>query len=146
MNKETNIRELLHRYMEGESTQAELKLLKAYFASSDLPEDLRAYAQMFAILNEQQPTPSAKALDKFSEEAPRRRTPLWPFLAAACVAAFAVILLAPPQKEESTAIAYVDGKVLNDKALAMQIGQEALQEIFSNGNEEQQLSDLFNTP
>ena len=51
MKKEINIRELLHRYMEGESTQAEMKQLKAYFHSGqDLPEDLTAYAQMFAVI------------------------------------------------------------------------------------------------
>ena len=44
------------------------------------------------------------------------------------------------------AIAYIDGKAVGDKALAMQMGQEALQEIFSNGNQEQQLNELFNAP
>ena len=46
--------------------------------------------------------------------------------------------------EENMAIAYVDGKMLNNEAQAMQMGQEALQEIFSNGNEEEQLTNLFN--
>ena len=153
MNQVTSeyVRVLLDHYMDGENSQEELKLLKAYFASSqDLPEDLKAFAQMFAIIDEEMPTPSAEALDRFSENqlpAARRRTPLWPFVAAACIAAFAVIFLTPPQqKEENMAVAYVDGKMVGDKALAMQIGQEALQEIFSNGNEEQQLHELFNTP
>ena len=161
MKKEINIRELLHRYMEGESTQTEMKQLKAYFDSGqDLPEDLRAFAQMFAIIDditelidpvaeEETPTPSTEALDKFSEEQvlkTQRRLPLWPFIAAACIAAFAFIFLTPPQKEESMAIAYIDGKAVGDKALAMQMGQEALQEIFSNGNQEQQLNELFNAP
>lgn len=150
MNEETNIHELLARYMDGNCTQEELRQLKEYFGSTkDLPADLRPYAQMFDILSERQPTPSAEALDRFAESQvlkPRRHIPLWPFIAAACIAAFALILLAPPRKEESMAVAYVDGKMLNDKALAMQIGQEALQEIFSNGNEEQQLNELFNTP
>ncbi|MBQ6432679.1 MAG: hypothetical protein IJJ94_01835, partial [Bacteroidaceae bacterium] len=75
----------------------------------------------------------------------QRRLPLWPFIAAACIAAFAVILLAPPQQEEENmAIAYVEGKMLNDKQVAMQMGENALQEIFSNGNQEEQLSELFN--
>ena len=150
MYKETNIRELLRRYMEGESTQAELRLLKEYFdGEQDLPEDLRAFAQMFAIIDEEMPTPSAEALDRFSEGQPlkaKRTLPLWPFIAAACIAAFAFIFLTPPQKEESMAIAYIDGKAVGDKALAMQMGQEALQEIFSNGNQEQQLNELFNAP
>lgn len=149
MYKETNIRELLHRYMEGESTQAEMKQLKEYFdGKQDLPADLTPYAQMFAIIEEETQTPSTEALDKFSEELvlkTKRRLSLWPFIAAACIAAFAVILLAPPlQEEESMAIAYVEGKMLNDKSLAMQMGENALQEIFSNGNQEEQLSELFN--
>ena len=149
MDKKTNIRELLARYMEGESTQAELKLLKEYFDSEqNLPVDLMPYAQMFAIIEEETPTPSTEALDKFSEEQvlkTQRRLPLWPFIAAACIAAFAVILLAPPQQEEENmAIAYVEGKMLNDKQVAMQMGENALQEIFSNGNQEEQLSELFN--
>ena len=78
MNKETNIRELLAHYMDGDCTQQEQKMLKEHFASTkDLPADLAPYAQMFAI---------------------------------------------------------------------MQMGQEALQEIFSNSNEEQQLNELFNMP
>lgn len=149
MDKETNIRELLRRYMEGESTQAELKLLKEYFdGEQDLPADLVPYAQMFALIDEETQTPSTEALDRFSAEqikAARRRVPLWPFIAAACIAVFAVILLAPPQQEEENmAIAYVEGKMLNDKQVAMQMGENALQEIFSNGNQEEQLSELFN--
>lgn len=149
MNKETNIRELLRRYMEGESTQAELRLLKEYFDSEqDLPEDLRAFAQMFAIIDEEMPTPSAEALDRFSSplKENRRSFRLWPLLAAACIAAVAFIILMPTEEEENMAIAYVDGKMLNNEVQAMQMGQEALQEIFSNGNHEQQLSELFNEP
>lgn len=67
-------------------------------------------------------------------------------LAAACIAAFAFILHMPSKSDESLAIAYIDGKMLRDKQMAMQMGEEALQEIFSNGNQEQQLSELFNEP
>ena len=146
-----NAYELLARYMEGDSTQEELRQLKEYFRSTpDLPADLRPYAQMFDILSERQPTPSVEALDRFAEGqvTVRRRNPLWPLLAAAaCIAAFALILLAPPQKEESLAIAYIDGKMITDETLAMQMGKEVLGEIFSaGGNEEQQLNELFNTP
>jgi len=150
MNKvaSENIRELLARYMEGESSQEEMRLLKDFFNSADsLPDDLVPYAQMFAILDEKPQTPTVEALDRLSESpvpAPRRRIPLWPLLAAACVAAFAFIFLTPPKQQDNMAIAYVDGKMLTNETQAMQMGQEALQEIFSNGNEEQQLNDLFN--
>ena len=150
MNKVTqeNVRELLRRYMEGGNTQEELRYLKEYFKeTTEIPSELAPYAQMFAIIDEETPVLSVEALNRFSEEqmpAPHRRIPLWPLLAAACIAAFAFIILTPPKQKDNMAIAYVDGKKLNDKALAMQMGQEALQEIFSNGNEEQQLTDLFN--
>ena len=150
MNKVTseNVHRYLDRYLDGESTQEELRQLREYFAgTSDIPADLIPYAQMFALIEERQPTPSVEALNRFSEErmpAPRRRIPLWPLLAAACIAAIAFIILTPPKQTDNMAIAYVDGKKLDDKALAMQMGHDALQEIFSNGNEEQQLTDLFN--
>lgn len=143
-----NVQEYLARYMEGESTQQEQRLLKEYFGNTkDLPTGLRPYAQMFVVLEEKAETPSVEALDRFSEgqiPAVRRSVKLWPLVAAACVAAFTVIFLTPPKHDENMAIAYVDGKMITNQAQAMQMGQEALQEIFSNGNEEEQLTDLFN--
>lgn len=143
-----NVQEYLARYMEGESTQEEQRLLKEYFGNTKgLPAELRPYAQMFVVLEEKAETPSVEALDRFSEgqiPAVRRSVKLWPLVAAACVAAFAVIFLTPPKHDENMAIAYVDGKMITNQAQAMQMGQEALQEIFSNGNEEEQLTDLFN--
>ena len=156
MNKVTpeNIRLLLDRYLDGESTQEELRKLGEYLSYADrLPADLMPYAQMFALLDETQPTPSVQALDRLAADRPspnlslagRRSRRLYLLLAAACIAAFAFILLAPLRmEEESMAVAYVDGKKLNDKQMAMQMGQEALQEIFSNGNQEEQLSNIFN--
>ena len=142
-----NVQELLTRYMEGESTQEEQKALRQYLSSTeDLPKELHPYARMFSLLEEKPQTPSAEALNRFAEapQPARRHIPLWPLLAAACIAAFAVIFLTPPKGDDNMAIAYVDGKTLNNEALAMQMGQEALKEIFSNGNEEEQLTDLFN--
>ena len=151
MNKITseNVQEYLDRYMNGENTQEEQKALKEYFVGTkDLPADLLPYAQMFEMLDEKPETPSVEALNRFAEGQkvkPQRRLRLWPLVAAACIAAFAVIFLTPPKHEENMAIAYVDGKMLRNEATAMQMGQEALQEIFSNGYEEQQLTDLFNS-
>ena len=162
-----NAYELLARYMEGECTQEELRQLKEYFRSTpDLPADLAPYARMFDIIDEKQPTPSVEALDRFAAPSPLpllgSASSLLPFrswhsskgearrgfflLVAACIAAFAFILLTPSQKEESLAIAYIDGKMITDETLAMQMGKEVLGEIFSNGNEEQQLNELFNAP
>lgn len=143
-----NVQEYLNRYMNGESTQEELKLLKDFFGSTkDLPAELAPYARMFEMLDGKPQTPSVEALNRFADgqvPARRQRVRLWPLVAAACIAAFAVIFLTPPKHEENMAIAYVDGKMITNQAQAMQMGQEALQEIFSNGSEEEQLTDLFN--
>lgn len=149
MNKVTleNVQAYLHRYMNGESTQEEQKALREFLGNTkDLPADLLPYTQMFVLLEETPRTPSARALNRFAEGQtvkPQRRFRLWPLVAAACIAAFAVIFLTP-KRQENMAVAYVDGKMVRNEAQAMQMGQEALQEIFSNGNEEQQLTDLFN--
>lgn len=149
MNKvtEENIRELLVRYLDGVSTQEELKGLGEYFSNADnLPANLVPYAQMFAFLGERPKTPTTEALDRlYSPPTGRRRSIfLWPLPVAACIAAFALILLAPPETGEDIAVAYVDGKELADKQVAMQMGLETLQEIFSNGSQEEQLRELFN--
>ncbi|MDE7166686.1 MAG: hypothetical protein K2O17_06625 [Bacteroidaceae bacterium] len=150
MNKvrEENIRELLVRYLDGVSTQEELRGLGEYFGNTaNLPADLIPYAQMFALLDEKPKTPTAEALDRFSSPPPRKRWSIFllPLSAAACIAAFVCILLMSPERVENTAVAYIDGKMVDDKQTAMQMGLEALQEIFSNGSqEEQQLSELFN--
>ena len=143
-----NVQEYLARYMEGESTQEELRLLKEFFGSTkDLPSDLRPYAQMFIVLEEKVQTPSVEALDRFAEgqiPACRKHLPMWPMWVAACIAVLAVVFLTPPKGDENMAIAYVDGRMIKNDEQAMQIGQEALQEIFNNGDGEQQLTDLFN--
>ena len=122
------------------------------------------------LIGEEPEVPTAKALEHFVKSQDPSKPPLKgeasfaarfspfkgelervlvrrvPLLAAACIAAFAFILLMPQNADENLAIAYIDGKELADQTLAMQMGQEALAEIFSNGNQEQQLTELFNEP
>ena len=126
------IRTYLNRYLEGESTQEELRQLREYLCSTpDLPADLIPYAKMFALLEEKQPTPSRQALDRFSaERAPssRLRVILWPPSAAACITA--AWLLLNRHKEQAD----------------LRLGTEALTEIFSHEYEPEQLTQLFNEP
>ena len=162
---------LLARYMEGETTQEEQRLLAEYLSHADpLPEELKPYKQMFDLIGQRPEVPSAKALERLAPSP----LPLWGsaslspklpystglkpspkggagrglplFLATACLAAFAFILHSLPEQEESLAVAHIDGKEFHDQRLALQMGQQALQEIFSNGNQEEELSELFNNP
>ena len=162
---------LLARYMEGETTQEEQQLIAEYLRQTDpLPYEMKPYKLMFDLIGEEPEVPTAKALERFAEGQDPSKPPLKgeasftarfspfkgelervlarrvPLLAAACIAAFAFILLMPQKADENLAIAYIDGKELADQTLAMQMGEEALAEIFSNGNQEQQLTELFNEP
>ncbi len=166
-----NINDLLARYMEGETTQEEQRLLAEYLKGTDpLPNEMKPYKQMFDLIDERPEVPTAKALERFAEAQDPSKPPLKgeasfaarfspfkgelervlvrrvPLLAAACIAAFAFILLMPSKTDENLAVAYIDGKELTDQTLAMQMGEEALAEIFNNGNQEQQLTELFNEP
>lgn len=45
--------ELLERYFEGETSAAEEKRIRAFFASGEVPEHLAAYAPLFAYFDEE---------------------------------------------------------------------------------------------
>lgn len=45
------IEELLERYFEGETSAAEEKQIRAFFASGEVPEHLAAYAPLFAYFD-----------------------------------------------------------------------------------------------
>ena len=47
------IEELLERYFEGETSAAEEKRIRAFFASGEVPEHLAAYAPLFAYFDEE---------------------------------------------------------------------------------------------
>ena len=47
------IEELLERYFEGETSAAEEKQIRAFFASGEVPEHLAAYAPLFAYFDEE---------------------------------------------------------------------------------------------
>ena len=47
------IEELLERYFEGETSAAEEKQIRAFFASGEVPEHLAVYAPLFAYFDEE---------------------------------------------------------------------------------------------
>lgn len=61
MKNFNDIEALLDRYWEGETTLEEERSLKAYFASSDVDERLRAVAPFFQAVREEQTVQYAKA-------------------------------------------------------------------------------------
>lgn len=100
-NKEY-IEQLLKRFMDGETTEQEEQFLTEYFSKSDsIPEEWETYREMFASFATDAYDFTEEELSTFvKEEKPKpRNIKMWPWLAAACVAALMVIFLAPPREE-----------------------------------------------
>ena len=53
MNEHIEIKELLNRYYEGESTDADEQRLREYFTSDEVAAELQPYRSIFAYLQEQ---------------------------------------------------------------------------------------------
>ena len=66
MNEDIN--DLLARYMEGETTQEEQRLIAEYLRQTDpLPYEMKPYKQMFDLIGERPEVPTAKALERFGK-------------------------------------------------------------------------------
>ena len=100
---------LIQKYLNGETTAEEERLLALEVSREDAPEDWKIIAGMLGEL----------AVDEalFDQEmAKRRQKPrimkLWPLMAAACVAALLIVFLAPPKEDfvTQTPVAKVEVK------------------------------------
>ena len=117
------VREALDRYMEGLNTQQDLAMLKDFFNSSkEIPDDLLPYRELFAVLGKEAAKPSAEALVRLLKSGTERRIRIWHWLAAACAAALAVVLTAPPRQIPDTSATLADdntGRPAVDSAVMM---------------------------
>ncbi len=92
--KETEI--LIQKYLNGETTAEEERLLALEVSRKDAPDDWKVIAEMLGEL-----TVDEALFDQIMAE--RKQKPhfirLWPWVAAACVVALLVVLLGPPREE-----------------------------------------------
>ena len=97
-----HIEKLLDRYMEGENTQDELRVLKDYFLQTkDIPESLLPYKEMFEVLEKPTTIPSVEALDSLLQpKRKNKRAILLPWIAAACVVGLVIMLLRPSAEKD----------------------------------------------
>ena len=97
-----HIEKLLDRYMEGENTQGELRVLKDYFLQTkDLPENLLPYKEMFEVLEKPTTIPSVEALDSLLQPKQKsNRAMLLPWIVAACVVGLVIMLLRPSAEKD----------------------------------------------
>lgn len=92
--KETEI--LIQKYLNGETTAEEERLLALEVSRKDAPEDWKVIAEMLGEL-----TVDEALFDQIMAE--RKQKPrfirLWPWVAVACVVALLVVFLGPPKEE-----------------------------------------------
>lgn len=92
--KETEI--LIQKYLNGETTAEEERLLALEVSRKDAPEDWKVIAEMLGEL-----TVDEALFDQIMAE--RKQKPrlirFWPWVAAACVVALLVVFLGPPKEE-----------------------------------------------
>ena len=90
---------LIQKYLNGETTTEEERLLALEVSREDAPEDWKIIAGMLGEL-----AIDEALFDQMMAE--RRQKPrisrLWPWVAAACVVAMLIIFLGPPKKENAT--------------------------------------------
>ena len=92
--KETEI--LIQKYLNGETTAEEERLLALEVSREDAPEDWKVIAEMLGEL-----AIDEALFDKIMAERKQksRIIRLWPWVAAACVVALLVVFLGPPKEE-----------------------------------------------
>lgn len=90
---------LIQKYLNGETTAEEERILALEVSREDAPDDWKVIAEMLGEL-----TIDEALFDKIMAE--RKQKPrfirLWPWMAAACVAALLIVFLGPPREETST--------------------------------------------
>jgi hypothetical protein len=92
--KETEI--LIQKYLNGETTAEEERLLALEVSRKDAPDDWKVIAEMLGEL-----TFDEALFDQIMAERKQksRIIRLWPWVAAACVVALLVVFLGPPREE-----------------------------------------------
>ena len=90
---------LIQKYLNGETTTEEERLLAIEVSREDVPDDWKVIAEMLGCL-----TVDEALFDQIVAERKRklRIVRLWPWLAAACVAALLIVFLGPPRKDVPT--------------------------------------------
>lgn len=146
MNENT-IRELLGRYMDGETTLAEEKALGEYFAAADeVPADIAYAREMFRYFGAAAGAKPERAFDIPAQEAmppvrkprsSRRAHRIWAWAGSAAAAAAAIVAVAMlvsqnGKPEGEVVYCYINGEPVTDYDLAYAYTQGALGLIEDN--------------
>ena len=118
----TDIRKLIDKYFEGETTAADEQVLRYYFANEELPQDLKKLAPLFEFINDESLALSAlNEIEKDSKSKVVRVNPILKNIriiaAIAAVALIAIVMVTNIGKDrtiKTESYAWVDGKQFTD--------------------------------
>ncbi len=133
-----NIDKLIKKYLAGETTLNEEKDLKNYFLKTkETPDKYLKFKYLFGHLDEKSAEKSTLKLDDIiTKEKPAnktRRIVIWAI--AASIALLISVFALKNNQPEQKIYAYINGKPITDKEMAMAETQKALLLISNNLNE-----------
>lgn len=104
---EDNIKELLLRFTEGQTTEAEEEVLKDYFSHSEhIPEEWDAYKDLFSSFDTDAYDFTQEEVDAMFVAEPAKKRAIWPWLSIAGIAAcLLLIFMLYPRKSADTLVA-----------------------------------------
>ena len=104
---ENNIKELLLRFSEGQTTEMEEEVLKDYFTHSDhIPEEWKAYKDLFSSFDTDAFDFPQEEVDAMFMTEPAKKRAIWPWLSIAGIAACLILVFTLyPRKSADTIVA-----------------------------------------
>ena len=98
---EDNIKKLLLRFTEGQTTEAEEEVLKDYFTHSEhIPEEWEAYKDLFSSFDTDAYDFTQEEVDAMFVAEPAKKRAIWPWIAAACAIGALIMFVTPPKSTE----------------------------------------------
>lgn len=104
---EDNIKELLLRFTEGQTTEAEEEVLKDYFShSKHIPEEWEAYKDLFSSFDTDAYDFTQEEVDAMFVAEPTKKRAIWPWLSIAGIAVCLLLIFTLyPRKSADTLVA-----------------------------------------
>lgn len=102
-----NIKELLLRFTEGQTTEMEEEVLKDYFTHSDhIPEEWKAYKDLFSSFDTDAFDFPQEEVDAMFVAEPAKKRAIWPWISIAGIAACLLLVFTLyPRKSSDTLVA-----------------------------------------
>ncbi len=139
MKKEEYIKQLLDKYLDGETSSAEERALRGYFNNkgNNIPEEWMPYRALFTYIAEERADEgeTAETIDINVNKAVKAHRRGWIYAAATAAAAIliAVVMISLPRQNDNYAV--IDGKVYTNKKVVEDEALKALQMVSSDNDD-----------